>query len=181
MPNGEITLRDLQPWSDSSARERDRGRRVHDLGPRTNGSDEGSSTRDWLGNLGDDWHCVAAGRGRRSGLSRSQSLVPDRRWQRHVYVSGVVDDGTRRPRVTTVVFANRDYAVLKREFSYLGIGSPGGRALDMFEIGRPTLDWVQLAKGMGVPGTRVSSLDEFGKALLAGLQGEGPSLIEVPL
>ena len=83
--------------------------------------------------------------------------------------------------VTTVVFANRDYAVLKREFSYLGVGNPGARALDMFEIGRPDLDWVQLAKGMGVPGTRVNSLDEFGKALRAGLEGEGPTLIEVPL
>ena len=83
--------------------------------------------------------------------------------------------------VTTVVFANRDYAVLKREFSYLGVGNPGTRALDMFEIGRPDLDWVQLAKGMGVPGIRVSSLDAFGKALRAGLEGEGPTLIEVPL
>jgi acetolactate synthase-1/2/3 large subunit len=83
--------------------------------------------------------------------------------------------------VTTVVFANRDYAVLKREFSYLGIGSPGTRALDMFEIGRPNLDWVQLAKGLGVPGTRVHSLEAFGKALQAGLAGEGPTLIEVPL
>jgi acetolactate synthase-1/2/3 large subunit len=53
--------------------------------------------------------------------------------------------------ITTVIFANRDYAVLKREFSYLGIGDPGRRALDMFEIGRPDLDWVQMAKGMGVP------------------------------
>jgi acetolactate synthase I/II/III large subunit len=84
-------------------------------------------------------------------------------------------------KVTTVVFANRDYAVLKREFSYLGVGNPGPRALDMFEIGRPDLDWVQLSKGMGVPGTRVSSLDAFGKALQAGLEGEGPTLIEVPL
>jgi acetolactate synthase-1/2/3 large subunit len=84
-------------------------------------------------------------------------------------------------KVTTVVFANRDYAVLKREFSYLGVGNPGARALDMFEIGRPDLDWVQLAKGMGVPGIRVGSLDAFGKALRAGLDGEGPTLIEVPL
>ena len=83
--------------------------------------------------------------------------------------------------VTTVVFANRDYAVLKREFSYLEVGNPGARALDMFEIGRPDLDWVQLAKGMGVPGTRVNSLDAFGKALRAGFDGEGPTLIEVPL
>ena len=84
-------------------------------------------------------------------------------------------------KVTTVVFANRTYAVLKREFSYLGVGDPGPRANEMFEIGRPDLDWVQLAKGMGVPGNRVGSLDEFGKALRAGLEGEGPMLIEVPL
>jgi len=83
--------------------------------------------------------------------------------------------------VTTVVFANRDYAVLKREFSYLGVGTPGTRALDMFEIGRPDLDWVQLAKGMGVPGTRVTSLAEFAKALRKGFESEGPTLIEVPL
>jgi acetolactate synthase-1/2/3 large subunit len=83
--------------------------------------------------------------------------------------------------VTTVVFANRDYAVLKREFSYLGVGNPGPRAAAMFEIGRPDLDWVQLAKAMGVPGTRVTSLDAFGKALQAGFEAGGPTLIEVPL
>jgi acetolactate synthase-1/2/3 large subunit len=84
-------------------------------------------------------------------------------------------------KVTIVVFANRDYAVLKREFSYLGVGDPGRRALDMFEIGRPDLDWVSLAKGMGVPGARVTSLEKFARALRKGLESEGPSLIEVPL
>jgi acetolactate synthase-1/2/3 large subunit len=84
-------------------------------------------------------------------------------------------------KVTTVVFANRDYAVLKREFSYLGIGNPGTRALDMFEIGRPDLDWVHLAKGMGVPGTRVNTLEGFAKALQEGFESGGPTLIEVPL
>jgi len=83
--------------------------------------------------------------------------------------------------VTIVVFANHDYAVLKREFSYLGTGNPGARAASMFEIGRPDLDWTMLAKGMGVPGTRVATLDEFGKALRAGLEAEGPTLIEVPV
>jgi acetolactate synthase-1/2/3 large subunit len=84
-------------------------------------------------------------------------------------------------KVTTVVFANRDYAVLKREFSYLGVGNPGPRALDMFEIGHPDLDWVHLAKGMGVPGSRVTSLEGFAKALQEGFESGGPSLVEVPL
>jgi acetolactate synthase I/II/III large subunit len=84
-------------------------------------------------------------------------------------------------KITTVVFANREYAVLKREFSYLGAGNPGPRALDMFEIGRPDLDWVHLARGMGVPATRVNSLEGFAKALRDGFESEGPTLIEVPL
>jgi acetolactate synthase I/II/III large subunit len=71
-------------------------------------------------------------------------------------------------------------AVLKREFSYLGIGSPGTRALGMFAIGRPDLDWVRLAKGMGVPDTRVISLAEFVQALRWGF-ARGSPLIEVPL
>ena len=83
--------------------------------------------------------------------------------------------------VTTVVFANRDYTVLKREFANLGVGDPGPRARDLFEIGRPDLEWVSLAKGMGVPGTRVNSLDGFVKALQNGFASKGPTLIEVPL
>jgi acetolactate synthase I/II/III large subunit len=84
-------------------------------------------------------------------------------------------------KVTTVVFANRTYAVLKREFSYLGVGEPGPKAKEVFEIGRPDLDWVQLAKGMGVPGSRVTSLNALGKALRDGFDSDGPTLIEIPL
>jgi acetolactate synthase I/II/III large subunit len=83
--------------------------------------------------------------------------------------------------VTAVIYANRVYGVLKREFSSLNIGDPGPRALDMFEIGRPDLDWVSLAKGMGVPGIRVTSLEAFGKALRDGFATAGPALIQVDL
>jgi acetolactate synthase-1/2/3 large subunit len=83
--------------------------------------------------------------------------------------------------VTTVVFANHTYGVLQREFLGLGIGAPGPRAANLFDIGRPTLDWVHLAKGMGVPGSRVTSLEAFAKALRDGFESDGPTLIEVPL
>jgi acetolactate synthase I/II/III large subunit len=83
--------------------------------------------------------------------------------------------------VTTVVFANRTYAVLHREFSGLGVGAPGQRASNLFDIGRPDLDWVHLAKGMGVPGIRVDNLESFSKALRDGFNAEGPTLIEVLL
>jgi acetolactate synthase-1/2/3 large subunit len=84
-------------------------------------------------------------------------------------------------KVTTVVFANRTYAVLKREFSYLGVGEPGPKAEELFDIGKPDLDWVQLAKGMGVPACRVTSLEALANALRNGFEGEGPILIEIPL
>jgi acetolactate synthase-1/2/3 large subunit len=83
--------------------------------------------------------------------------------------------------ITTVIFANREYAVLKREFASFGLGDPGPRARDLFEIGRPDLDWVSLGKAMGVPGTRAASIEEFGKALREGFESEGPMLIEVGL
>ncbi|GAC1694489.1 MAG: acetolactate synthase large subunit [Terriglobales bacterium] len=83
--------------------------------------------------------------------------------------------------ITTVIFANRLYSVLKREYLNLGIGDPGKQALNLFEIGRPDLDWVALAQGMGIPGTRVTSLDEFVVALRRGFGSDGPTLIEVPL
>jgi acetolactate synthase I/II/III large subunit len=83
--------------------------------------------------------------------------------------------------VTTVIYANRVYGVLKREFASLGIGDPGARALDMFEIGRPEIDWVALAKGMGVRAVRATSLEHFAGALRDGFREAGPSLIQVDL
>ncbi|HTV57364.1 MAG TPA: acetolactate synthase large subunit [Verrucomicrobiae bacterium] len=81
--------------------------------------------------------------------------------------------------ITTVLFANRAYGVLKREFAGLGVGDPGPRAQSMFEIGHPDLDWVHLAKGMGVPATRAGDMESFSKALQQGFEAGGPTLIEV--
>lgn len=84
-------------------------------------------------------------------------------------------------KVTTVIFANRTYGVLKREFGGLGLGAPGRAALDLFEIDRPDLDWVRLAQGMGLPASRPNSLEEFTKLLRAGFESQGPTLIEIKL
>jgi acetolactate synthase-1/2/3 large subunit len=82
--------------------------------------------------------------------------------------------------ITVVIFANRAYQILKGEMTALA-GNPGPRALDMLEIGRPDLDWVALARCMGVPASRVETLDEFGTALRSGFASRTPNLIEVPL
>lgn len=82
--------------------------------------------------------------------------------------------------VTTVIFANRAYAILKGELAALG-GNPGPRALEMLDIGRPDLDWISLARGMGIAGQRVARLEDFAAALQHGLSGGVPNLIEVML
>jgi len=83
--------------------------------------------------------------------------------------------------VTTVVFANRAYAVLQWEYSGLGVGAPGQRAADLFDIGRPDIDWVMMAKSMGIPATRATSLDSFGDLLRKSFAAAGPQLIEISL
>ena len=80
--------------------------------------------------------------------------------------------------VTTVLFANRAYASLKHELFNVGAHNPGRKALDMLEIGRPDLDWVSLARGMGVESGRATTNAEFIRELRAGLASEGPYLIE---
>jgi acetolactate synthase-1/2/3 large subunit len=81
--------------------------------------------------------------------------------------------------VTTVVFANRKYQILLGEFDGVGAGHPGQRALDMLNLDRPALDWVSLAKGMGVPARSVTNVDDFNKALADAMAEKGPKLIEV--
>jgi acetolactate synthase I/II/III large subunit len=81
--------------------------------------------------------------------------------------------------VTTIVFANRIYQILRGEFDGVGAGEPGQRALDMLKIDRPAIDFVSLARGMGVQGRVVTTADEFNKALAEAIPEKGPRLIEV--
>jgi acetolactate synthase-1/2/3 large subunit len=83
-------------------------------------------------------------------------------------------------RITTIVFANRAYAILKGELAALG-DNPGPRALEMLDIGRPDIDFVALSKALGIPATRATTLDELVAALHRGLESGAPNLIEVPL
>ena len=81
--------------------------------------------------------------------------------------------------VTTIVFANRIYQILRGEFDGVGAGEPGQRALDMLKIDRPAIDFVSLARGMGVQGRAVTTADEFNEALAEAIPEKGPRLIEV--
>ncbi len=80
--------------------------------------------------------------------------------------------------VTTVIFANRKYAILQVEFMRVGAHNPGPKAMSMMDLSRPDLNWVDMARGMGVPGRQVSDAGAFNDALAESLSTPGPFLIE---
>ena len=83
--------------------------------------------------------------------------------------------------VTVVVLANRAYQILRGELKAMGAGTPGQHATDMLTLDRPDLDWVALARGLGVEGSRALDLEEFSVQLKHALAHRGPRLIELVL
>ena len=79
--------------------------------------------------------------------------------------------------VVNVVFANRRYAILQGELAAVG-ATPGPASHELFDLSRPTLDWVKLAAGMGVEATRVDTLERFADAFRAACGRRGPFLVE---
>jgi acetolactate synthase-1/2/3 large subunit len=142
----------------------------------------GSPPHDWLGNTGGSIGIalpLAVGAAVACPTRRVLCLTAD---GSSMYTLQALWSMAREAlQVTTVVFANRTYAVLQREYAGMGVGSPGPRAAKLFDVGHPTLDWVHLAKGMGVASCRVATLDAFAKSVREGFETDGPTLIEVPL
>ncbi len=82
--------------------------------------------------------------------------------------------------ITTVVFANKGYDMLKAE---LGRGgrNPGPLASRLMEMDGPALDFVSLARGMGVPAARTGDASELYRLIFAAVHEPGPFLIEAML
>jgi acetolactate synthase-1/2/3 large subunit len=83
--------------------------------------------------------------------------------------------------VLTLIWSNRAYAILRGELMNVGAENPGRKAHDMLSLDNPALDWVALAKGMGVEAKRVESVEALAATMQAGLRHKGPFLIEVVL
>jgi acetolactate synthase-1/2/3 large subunit len=80
--------------------------------------------------------------------------------------------------VVTVIYANRSYAVLNQELRLVQAASKGELALSLLDLHNPSLDWVHLAEGMGVPAVRAETAPAFADAFAEALRGSGPRLIE---
>ena len=81
--------------------------------------------------------------------------------------------------VTTVIFANRSYAILNIELARVGAGDPGPKATSMLDLHNPELDWVKLASGMGVEASRATSVEELAAQFASAMKQRGPRVIEV--
>jgi acetolactate synthase-1/2/3 large subunit len=81
--------------------------------------------------------------------------------------------------VTVVIFANRSYRILRGELANMGGPEAGENAKLMLDLDRPFLDWVSLAKGHGVPGHQVTTLEGFANAMRVAAKEKGPRLIEL--
>ena len=79
--------------------------------------------------------------------------------------------------VVTIVLSNRTYAILHGEMRNVGVNPIGENARRMLDLDHPDLDWVSLAKGMGVEGGRADTV-ERSRTDEAGLSRRGPFLIE---
>ena len=82
--------------------------------------------------------------------------------------------------VTVVIFNNRKYSILELEFMRTGArgGTPGPKAASTLDIGSPDINFVELARGMGVQADRATTAEEFNTLFEEAMQARGPRLID---
>jgi acetolactate synthase-1/2/3 large subunit len=83
--------------------------------------------------------------------------------------------------VVAVVFANRAYRILQGELQAVGAEAGGPNAEAMLRLDRPAIDWLALARGLGVPGARAQTAGELVREAQRGFASGGPCVVEVVL
>lgn len=81
--------------------------------------------------------------------------------------------------ITTVVYNNGAYDILRVELQRVGAEAAAGRkAHELLDLTHPALNFVKIAAGMGVSARRVSTAEEFAEALADAYAEPGPHLVE---
>lgn len=83
--------------------------------------------------------------------------------------------------ITTLIFSNRKYEILRQEMTNVGVSHVGFKAERLLSLEDPAIEWTRLAESMGVPGRRAETIDELNRAFATALRDSGPHLIEVVL
>jgi acetolactate synthase-1/2/3 large subunit len=80
--------------------------------------------------------------------------------------------------VTIIVFNNRSYGILNVELARVGARAAGPKAESQLDLSRPDLDFVDLARGLGVPSSRADNAEALIDQLERALAEPGPHLVE---
>jgi acetolactate synthase-1/2/3 large subunit len=80
--------------------------------------------------------------------------------------------------VTTVIYANRSYAILNYELHRVGVTAVGENARAMLDLHNPEMNWTQIASGLGVEASRATTAEEFAAQYQSAMKHKGPRLIE---
>lgn len=80
--------------------------------------------------------------------------------------------------VTVVILNNGSYAILNIELMRVGVGQPTPKTLSMLDLSRPDIEWVNLARGMGIPASRAETAEDFHAQFAEAMDERGPRLIE---
>lgn len=83
--------------------------------------------------------------------------------------------------ITVVVFANYTYRILNIEMQRTGAGEAGPSARKLLDLGEPNIDFVAVAKGLGLPAVSCATAEEFEKALAGAMGQRGPMFIEAKI
>jgi acetolactate synthase-1/2/3 large subunit len=83
--------------------------------------------------------------------------------------------------VTTIICNNRSYRILGIEMARAGVKTLGPQAKRLVGLTEPSLDWVSLSQGLGVPATRADNAESLAQQLERALAEPGPRLIEAML
>ncbi|MBS4727655.1 acetolactate synthase large subunit [Mycobacterium sp. SM1] len=94
-------------------------------------------------------------------------------------ISGLWTQAREHLDITTVIFNNGSYDILRLELQRVGAeGTPGPKAREMLDLTHPAMDFVKISEGLGVPGRRVTTAEGFAEALRAAIAEPGPHLID---
>jgi benzoylformate decarboxylase len=80
-----------------------------------------------------------------------------------------------------VIFNNGSYRILKQRIHALKGFSAQDDSYVGMDLDRPAIDYVGLARALGVPGEHVEKAGDVGAALARGLKSAGPYLIDARL
>lgn len=80
--------------------------------------------------------------------------------------------------VTVVILNNRSYAILNIELERVGAEGARPKAKSQLDLSKTEIDFVAIAKSMGMPAEAATTAEEFNEALERAIREPGPHLID---